>query len=728
MNIHSFKFKLMSSITGIVFTAIMILSVISIVITYLTINDEINEKMPLKLESISRQIDIKLDAHSSIVRSLASLCQSNGSKISRAAYIKYLTNLNLDNPQSFGFGVWFEPYMYSKAKKYFGPYVYKSNGAIVFTDEYEKASYDYLSQGWYLTGRNTSEENIVAWSPPFFDDATSVTMISAVSPFFDKNKNIIGVASGDFDIVEVQNIISQIRDEKTGLRAFLLTADGTFMSYEDKSLIMKSRIDQHPDKNMAELGKIILKEKTGVSTIDLAGESTRIYYSEIRQTGWILCTAVSESKLYAPVKKLILATLLAMLAAISLGVFASMIISGRISTPVKLMSEFSSKLAVGDFTERITITQKDEIGQLAKDLNLSADNLESLITNIKVTAENLNQAVDEITKGNLNLSQRTTEQASALEEIASTIEENTAAVEKNADNSREARRITEDGVDKLSSGMQQSAIVMESIKEINESSTKISEIITVINEIAFQTNLLALNAAVEAARAGEQGRGFAVVAGEVRNLAQRSGSAAKEIEMLIKETVSRVVKGTELVIKSSEFMKANTEAAKITAELISEIAAASDEQRTGMEQINKAVMELDSMTQQNAALVEETASASEEMANQAQEMLALMSRFTIRREINNVPHVKTAVTMKKDAAIPAKETGRANISSDLKPKINVISADPVSSGKTETASAPAGTDSGLKNRQQTAANQKKKSGPVKKTMTDDFFDDGFEKF
>jgi len=170
---------------------------------------------------------------------------------------------------------------------------------------------------------------------------------------------------------------------------------------------------------------------------------------------------------------------------------------------------------------------------------------------------------------------------------------------------------------------------VEAINRINESGKKIGEIISMINDISFQTNLLALNAAVEAARAGESGRGFAVVAGEVRNLAQRSGNAAKEISELINESVNRVEKGTELVNKSGDSLRDIIQSVQQVSQLVSEIAAASEEQRQGVDQINVAVADMDTMTQQNAALVEETASASEEMANQAQELVGMMERFVI---------------------------------------------------------------------------------------------------
>jgi len=630
MNIHSFKFKTMANILALVVTIIAAISITSFVITYYIINDEINERMPLKLESVISDMERKLEGHSSIVRSLASVTQSSTNTLSRNTYVNILRDLTGDNQASFGFGVWFEPYRYNPAVKYFGPYVYRDADKIIFTDEYETEEYNFHSQDWYLTGKTGVKQNEIAWSAPFFDDASGVTMISAVSPFFNQQNLIIGVASGDFDIVEIQRIVTEIKDENIDMKAFLLDKEGLFLAYDDKSLIMTKKITEHPDRNLASLGSTIVKDKSGNAAITINGESRRIYYSGLDQTGWILCVTVSESMLFAPLRKMGYATSLVVIIAVIASLLISLFIAGKISNPVQAMNNFAAKLAKGDFTERIDIKQKDEIGQLAAALNASADSLEQLISSLLITSENLAQAVDEISRGNLNLSQRTTEQASALEEIASTIEENSAAVEKNAENSRSASELTHQGSIKSAEGSEQAHSAISSINEINTSSKRIAEIITVINEIAFQTNLLALNAAVEAARAGDQGRGFAVVAGEVRNLAQRSGDAAKEIEKLIRDSVDKVESGTEIVMSTGNTLQLIAESAKKSAMIIQEIAVASDEQKSAMDQITRAIMELDNMTQQNAALVEETASASEEMSNQAQEMLALMKQFKVK--------------------------------------------------------------------------------------------------
>lgn len=327
--------------------------------------------------------------------------------------------------------------------------------------------------------------------------------------------------------------------------------------------------------------------------------------------------------------------IIAWVIAVIMGVIITIVLARAVSGPVNKGLSFAQKIAKGDFTERIDLNQKDELGILGKALNDTADNLEKLIADILVAAQNLTQAVQEIASGNENLSQRTSEQASSLEEIASTIEETTATINQNADNSKEADKLSRGASTEAEDGGRVVYEAVAAISDISDSSKKIEEIISVINEIAFQTNLLALNAAVEAARAGEQGRGFAVVAGEVRNLAQRSGNAAKEIAELIKDSRNKVTRGTELANKSGEALKKIVESIKSVGKYVSEIAAASEEQRQGVSQINVAVEELDSMTQQNAGLVEETASASEEMANQAQELLAMMEKFKIRDSLKN---------------------------------------------------------------------------------------------
>lgn len=334
--------------------------------------------------------------------------------------------------------------------------------------------------------------------------------------------------------------------------------------------------------------------------------------------------------------KALLIIVLAVGAVISITiVIISVFFGNSLARPVIESAGVANKLAEGDLTYRIDsryAKRQDEVGTLVASINAAIDKLDKMITSIVTAMQSLYQATDQINQGNQNLSQRTTEQASALEEIASTIEETTATITQNTDNARHANTTSIASYEFAEKGGELVNSAVLSINEISESSKKIGEIISVINEIAFQTNLLALNAAVEAARAGEQGRGFAVVAGEVRNLAQRSGAAAKQIGELIRESIKKIDNGTEQANRSGDAINEIINSVKNVTQLISEITAASDEQKSGIDQINTAVMELDNMTQQNAALVEETASASEEMASQAMELMEQMKMFKIDKD------------------------------------------------------------------------------------------------
>ena len=283
----------------------------------------------------------------------------------------------------------------------------------------------------------------------------------------------------------------------------------------------------------------------------------------------------------------------------------------------------------GDLTRRLKVEGKDEIAQLATAFNKFADKIHALVGKIKHTATSINTATTEIAAGNIDLSQRTEEQASSLEETASSMEEMTSTVKQNADNARQANQLANAAREQAEKGGSVVNNAIAAMGEINSSSKKIADIIGVIDEIAFQTNLLALNAAVEAARAGEQGRGFAVVASEVRNLAQRSATAAKEIKELISDSVGKVDAGTELVNKSGQTLEEIVAAVKKVTDIISEIAAASQEQSSGIDQVNKAVMQMDEMTQQNAALVEEAAAASKSMEEQAKNLYTMVSMFRV---------------------------------------------------------------------------------------------------
>jgi len=300
--------------------------------------------------------------------------------------------------------------------------------------------------------------------------------------------------------------------------------------------------------------------------------------------------------------------------------------------PLRASAAVVRALADGDLTRSVSGEFQGEFALLQEAVNTSVANLMGMVNQIRQASANISSASGEISQGNADLSQRTEEQASSLEETASSMEEMTGTVKQNADNAREANQLAAGAREQAERGGMVVGEAVSAMGEINDASKKIADIIGVIDEIAFQTNLLALNAAVEAARAGEQGRGFAVVAAEVRNLAQRSAAAAKEIKTLIKDSVEKVGEGSKLVDMSGQTLEEIVMSVKKVSDIVAEIAAASQEQSAGIEQVNKAVMQLDQVTQQNAALVEEAAAASEAMDDQARGLRELMKFFNTGSE------------------------------------------------------------------------------------------------
>jgi methyl-accepting chemotaxis protein len=312
-------------------------------------------------------------------------------------------------------------------------------------------------------------------------------------------------------------------------------------------------------------------------------------------------------------------------------------------------------LAEGDLTQTVSREYKGAFNDVKLAVNTTVDNLKRLVGDIKVSVESIGTASKEIASGNTDLSQRTEEQASSLEETAASMEELTTTVKQNADNARQANQLAHNASSVAAKGGAVVQEVVGTMSSINESSRKIVDIISVIDGIAFQTNILALNAAVEAARAGEQGRGFAVVAAEVRNLAQRSAAAAKEIKTLISDSTEKVEVGTKLVDDAGRTMEEVVNAVKRVTDIMAEISAASAEQSSGIEQVNRAISQMDEVTQQNAALVEEAAAAAESLEEEARSLSGAVNLFKLDHKAATVA-VSRAVVKPASVHKPATPT------------------------------------------------------------------------
>lgn len=348
------------------------------------------------------------------------------------------------------------------------------------------------------------------------------------------------------------------------------------------------------------------------------------------------------------------------IAALLVGILVAFIISRQITRPLRQTLATTEQIARGDLTVVIDTQRKDELGQLQKAMGAMASNLRTMIGEIRSGVSEVSHAAAEINAGNTDLSSRTEQQAAAVEQTAASMEELSSTVKQNADNAHQASKLASEASVNAQTGGKQVGDVVQTMQQISESSKRIADITSVINGIAFQTNILALNAAVEAARAGEQGRGFAVVASEVRSLAQRSAQAAKEIEGLIAESVTRVASGTKLVESTGATMDTIVRSVSNVRDIMSEIASASDEQSRGISQVSTAIVEMDNTTQQNAALVEQSAAAAQSLEQQSVALNQAVSVFRLENDMRVTPERTQMV------ATPAKP-----VTSEVLPKLTV---------------------------------------------------------
>ena len=332
---------------------------------------------------------------------------------------------------------------------------------------------------------------------------------------------------------------------------------------------------------------------------------------------------------FGTARQLIFGTLLAL---VVVGVGLALFVARTVATPLQEAVRIAQRVAAGDLSTNIGAGGADETGQLMTALGAMNASLLQVVGKVRSGTDLIATASAEIASGNLDLSSRTEEQASSLEETAAAMEQITSTVKQNADNARQAKELAESASGVAGHCGTVVGQVITTMDSISASSRKIVDIISVIDGIAFQTNILALNAAVEAARAGEQGRGFAVVASEVRNLAQRSAAAAKEIKILIDDSVAQVGAGTTQVQSAGKTMADVVDSVRRVTEVVAEITAASNEQSVGIDEVNRAIIQMDSVTQQNAALVEEAAAAAASLEEQAAALAEVVSVFRL------VPH------------------------------------------------------------------------------------------
>ncbi|MCX0498501.1 methyl-accepting chemotaxis protein [Erwinia billingiae] len=386
---------------------------------------------------------------------------------------------------------------------------------------------------------------------------------------------------------------------------------------EKLAVLLAARRDSVQEYNTSALAEEEATRQLGAAGAQLTTTSNQLFSQQLTATHEDIASAI-------------LWMLMILAAAVIASIVIAVIISRQITRPLAATLQIARQIAQGDLSVRLETSRRDELGELMKAVGGISNDLRSIIGDIRSGVIQVSQASAEIATGNNDLSARTEEQAAALEQTAASMEQLTATVKQNVENIHHSSELARATSETANKGGVLVKSVVDTMNQISASSSKIAEITTVINSIAFQTNILALNAAVEAARAGEQGRGFAVVASEVRNLAQRSAQAAREIETLIAESVARIGSGSQLVGKAGETMNEIVNSVGNVTSILVEIAQASDEQNRGISQVGVAIVQMDSVTQQNAALVQESSAAASAMRDQASMLEASISRFVVQ--------------------------------------------------------------------------------------------------
>jgi methyl-accepting chemotaxis protein len=452
-----------------------------------------------------------------------------------------------------------------------------------------------------------------------------VQIASLVAPIMVKGE-FRGVASADFMLTRLGAILGEMKLVDGGTLA-LVSNGGLYASHADPARAGKKADD------IPAAGLDAIRTGKAYEYVDANGMMHLLQPLRLHPdiAPWAVKLSFPQNVVTAAARELLAYTLLVSVlsAAAAAGVLVFML--NRLTRPLRVLGTAMTGLASGnaDLTVRLDVKGKDELAQIAGGFNEFVSKIQHVLARVRHSSDSVAVASQEITQGNADLSARTEQQAGALEETAASMEELTSTVKQNADNARQANQLAQGASATAIRGGTVVARVVDTMGSIRDSSQKIVDIIGVIDGIAFQTNILALNAAVEAARAGEQGRGFAVVASEVRNLAQRSAAAAKEIKVLIGDSVEKVGAGSTLVGEAGRTMEEIVASVRRVTDIVSEISAASAEQSNGIAQVNQAIVQMDGATQQNAALVEEAAAAAESLREQAGLLVSLVGEFRI---------------------------------------------------------------------------------------------------
>lgn len=521
--------------------------------------------------------------------------------------------------------------MLAKAGNFHTTYFGYADKRTVFSEKQNlPPDYDPTARPWYKQAAGA--DGSVLTAP--YADAGGAGLVVTFAKAAREGGTVKAVMAGDVSLAAVVANVASIKPTPSSY-AFLVGGDGNIIAHPEVKLALKPATDVAPALTASALAD--MAKRADLNALDLQGRAMLLTVAPVTGTPWLLAIALDRGEALQAISTMLQVSLGAGIVVL---LVALVVLAGILSQRLRRLTQVRDAMheigaGDGDLSRRIDAQGEDELAQIAASFNSFAGKLSGVLAQIRDASSSVRVAAEEIATGNHDLSGRTELTASSLQETSASMQQLTETVRHNADSARQANQLVAQASNVAQHGGQVVGNVVTTMDQINAASRKINDIIGVIDGIAFQTNILALNAAVEAARAGEQGRGFAVVAGEVRSLAQRSASAAREIKTLINTSVEQVENGSRLVHDAGTTMNDIVTSVQRVTDIMAEITASTNEQSTSINEVGQAVAQLDQMTQQNAALVEESAAAAQSLKDQSVRLSEVVGTFRLSTDASH---------------------------------------------------------------------------------------------